>query len=381
MQFKHIPLLTLASYVAAQASNNTLNATLSGNPDLSNLTSFISVSPGLLQQLSNAQNITILAPSDKAFEELLNSPTSEMLNEDPGLLSALLQYHILNGTYMADQISNMSAFIPTMLMNGSYSNVTGGQVVEAVQVGNETVFYSGLLRNTTVQEADLNFNGGVIHVIDSVLTLPLSVLDTLNIADLTALRGAVNTTDSISAVNDTPDLTIFAPTNEAFQSIGSALQNLTDEDLANILSYHVVNSTVGYSTDLENGTSLQTIQGSNVTITIDTNGTVFVNAARVVTPNILVANGVVHIIDNVLNPMATSGPTPSATSGAPGFTDASSVSDVPYTSDQPTPTTTMNPTEDGAGPATSSTTGGAVPMRTAVMGMGALFGGAAVLMI
>jgi len=45
-----------------------------------------------------------------------------------------------------------------------------------------------------------------------------------------------------------------------------------------------------------NGTNLTTMNGMNLTITVD-NGTVFVNSAKVVTPNILVANGVVHVID------------------------------------------------------------------------------------
>lgn len=143
---------------------------------------------------------------------------------------------------------------------------------------------------------DQNFTGGVLHIIDSVLTLPTDILSTASAANLTALRGAINATNLIDTVNYTPDVTIFAPTNEAFQSIGSALENLSESDLANVLAYHVVNGTVGYSTDLVNGTSLQTANGANLTVTVE-NGTVFVNAARVVTPNVLVANGVVHVID------------------------------------------------------------------------------------
>jgi uncharacterized surface protein with fasciclin (FAS1) repeats len=67
-------------------------------------------------------------------------------------------------------------------------------------------------------------------------------------------------------------------------------------EITSILTYHVVNGTVGYSSDLKNGTSLMTLEGGNVTITI-MNGTVFVNDAKVVVPNVLVAGGVVHVID------------------------------------------------------------------------------------
>ncbi|KAF2473461.1 FAS1 domain-containing protein [Lindgomyces ingoldianus] len=385
MQLTLLPLLFLANYAFTQSTNQTLNATLSGNSQLSNLTTFLNASPGLIQALGQTQNITILAPNNDAFSALLSSSAGGALASDSGLVSALLQYHVLNGTYPASMITNMSMFIPTLLMNESYSSVTGGQRVEAVMIGNETVFYSGLLQNSTVTQANINFTGGIIHVVDSVLTLPISVSETASTANLTSIRGALNATNLTSIINETPDLTIFAPTNGAFQSIGSALANLSVSDLADILTYHVVNGTVAYSASLMNGTSIQTVQGGNITITIDANGTVFVNSAKVITPNVLVANGVVHVIDNVLNPNATSArPTLSATSGAPGFTGASSVSDVPFTSGQPTPTTTVNPTSKGPGPAStgvgSSSTGAAIPMMTGAVRMGALFGaGAAVL--
>lgn len=155
MHFKHLSLLALAGYALAQDSSTpqSLNATLSGNDQLSNLTSFLALQPQLLDTLSNAQNITILAPSNNAFSAFLNSSAGSQLADDPGLVAALLSYHVLNGTYTSSMISNTSTFVPTLLTNESYANVTGGQVVEAIMIGNETVFYSGLLQNATVSQA------------------------------------------------------------------------------------------------------------------------------------------------------------------------------------------------------------------------------------
>lgn len=53
---------------------------------------------------------------------------------------------------------------------------------------------------------------------------------------------------------------------------------------------------VGYSSGLKNGTKLPTVNGAEVTITIN-NGNVFVNGAKVIIPDVLVSNGVVHVID------------------------------------------------------------------------------------
>jgi Fasciclin domain len=191
-------------------------------------------------------------------------------------------------------------------------------------------------------------------------------------ANLTAVAGALTMAKLVEAVDTTPDVTIFVPSNEAFQAIGSALGNVSMEDLTSILTYHVVEGTIGYSSMLSN-TSLETLNGENVTITVS-NGTVYVNSAMVIQADVLVANGVVHVIDNVLNPMnATATADPSMETQAPAFSGASSVTNVPFTSGVSTPTSAA-----GAGPTSSSASGAAaMPMKTGAVGAAALFGGAA----
>merc|ERR1712066_547306 len=113
--------------------------------------------------------------------------------------------------------------------------------------------------------------------------------------------------------------------------------------LADILSYHVINGTVAYSSDLSN-TSLPTLEGSDVQITI-ANGSVMVNNATVTNANILFAGGVIHVIDQVLNPNSNSSSSSSNSSSSDSDSDnafgaTSSASEVPFTSGQPAPTTT-----------------------------------------
>jgi uncharacterized surface protein with fasciclin (FAS1) repeats len=127
------------------------------------------------------------------------------------------------------------------------------------------------------------------------LTVPLNDSATALAANLTALAGALNDTGLTNTVDELRDVTIFAPNNAAFQAIGSALPNLSMSDLAGILAYHVVNGTVGYSSTLSN-TTLKSLGGGDLTIRIE-GGSVFVNSAKVVTADVLVANGVVHVID------------------------------------------------------------------------------------
>lgn len=379
MQSKLLSLVALAAAVSGQS----LTSVLGNNTELSNLTTFVGALPQISSALSSAQNITILAPSNAAFARLLNSSAGAAISaNDTSAIQALLMYHVLNGTYNASAISSTAAFIPTMLSDSTYSNVTGGQVVQAVSQGDNVVFFSGLLQNSTVTQADITFTGGVIHVIDNVLTLPQNISTTAVAAGLSAAAGALTTANLVNAVDSTPDLTVFVPNNDAFAAIGSAVGNLTVEQLTGILTYHVVNGSVGYSSTLENGTQLTAMNGGQLTITIN-NGSVFVNSARVVLPDVLVANGVVHVIDNVLNPNATSAtPNPTATSQSVAFSGATAVSsNVPFTSGVPVPTSTLGggagagaSSASAAATSSSTATGAAyAPLRTGAMGAAALF--------
>lgn len=151
--------------------------------------------------------------------------------------------------------------------------------------------------NSTNNIQNVNFTGGVIHVIDSLLTVPESANATLTAAGLSSLRGALNATNLLATINNTPNITIFAPSNAALQAVGGTLAGLSVQDQTNILTYHaVVGAQPGYSSGLTNGTVLKTVNGANLTVTIS-QGRVYVNGARVTTPDVLIANGVVHVID------------------------------------------------------------------------------------
>ncbi|KAI3325228.1 FAS1 domain-containing protein [Xylariaceae sp. AK1471] len=381
MQFKQFFILALASTAAAQNTQSLSDALQSQNSSLSSLNSLLQQNPQFIQRLNNAQNVTILAPNNDAVNALTNNPDTGNLFSQPGYLEALLSYHVLNGTYYASNISNTSQFIPTLLTNQSFTNVTGGQRVEAVSNNNNVTFYSASKQNVTVETPNVNFTGGTIHIVNGILAIPQNVTDTLSNANLTAASGAIAAADLTNDLTGARDITIFAPNNEAFNAIGSTISNLTTDQLKSIIGYHVVNGTVAYSTDLGN-TTLTTESGRDITIRV-IDGQVFANLARVTVPDILVDNGVVHVIDQVLNPDNTSGtPNPSETSATPAFTSASSgTSGIPFTSGVTTPTTTFPAATSagGGGQSSSSSSGLAMPMKTGAVGAAALFGGAAML--
>ena len=205
---------TLCSFAAlvagAYAQSMNLTAALTSTPDLSNLTQYVSLFPELLSTLGSATNITILAPSNEAFAKFLSGPSaSTITNNDTTAIQAILQYHVLNGTYPASAITDTPAFVPSLLNDPTYANVTGGQVVQAVRQSDSVVFYSGLLANSTVTTADTNFSGGVIHIIDTLLTVPTNISYTAQQAGLSAAAGALTRANLVEAVDTAMDITLF----------------------------------------------------------------------------------------------------------------------------------------------------------------------------
>ncbi len=94
--------------------------------------------------------------------------------------------------------------------------------------------------------------------------------------------------------------TVFAPTDEAFGLLGEIDLNDTDA-LTEILTYHVADGAL-MAADVVNMTSIETLEGSSLTIEVTDEGA-FVNGARIVQTDVVCSNGVVHIIDAVLMPL------------------------------------------------------------------------------
>lgn len=155
MQIKHTLGAALAAVAVKAQSDGSANLTslLSGNSNLSALTSLVSSYPDLLSTLSNATNITLLAPSNQALNSLNSSGALQQASMMQGYVQALLSYHVLVGEFMAENITSTPAFPQTLLNNTMYSNVTGGQVVEARMEDDNVYFISGEKNNVSVSEA------------------------------------------------------------------------------------------------------------------------------------------------------------------------------------------------------------------------------------
>jgi transforming growth factor-beta-induced protein len=126
--------------------------------------------PAIVSALTSAKNITILAPSNAAFAAFLNTTDGAAAATKSDVVAALLEYHVLGALYPASAFTAKAQFLPTLLSNASYTNVTGGQRVKAVLDGKNVNIISGLLKKSTV-----------------VVAVSLNILTALNLLNLLML--------------------------------------------------------------------------------------------------------------------------------------------------------------------------------------------------
>jgi uncharacterized surface protein with fasciclin (FAS1) repeats len=118
------------------------------------------------------------------------------------------------------------------------------------------------------------------------------------------LAAALTAAGLVDTLKGEGPFTVFAPTDAAFAALPAGtvedlLKPENKDKLVSILTYHVVPGKV-MSTDLTEGMTAATVQGANVTITLD--GGPKVNGAMISAPDVAASNGVIHVIDAVILP-------------------------------------------------------------------------------
>jgi uncharacterized surface protein with fasciclin (FAS1) repeats len=123
--------------------------------------------------------------------------------------------------------------------------------------------------------------------------------------DHTTLVTAVKAADLVDALSNAGPFTVFAPTNAAFEKLGSAaIENLLKPEnkdaLTDILQYHVAVG-VYNETDFTDGQTIGEVNGGNIHITL-VDGKPVINGKAHIIASVKASNGVIHILDEVLTP-------------------------------------------------------------------------------
>lgn len=239
---------------------------------------------------------TVFAPTDDAFAAA--GIDLDALSEDE--LRNILLYHVIGGDviYRTENIPSGETSLNTL-------NTEGPSEANQVLVNSST---NGVTVNgANVVVADVLAVNGVIHAIDQILLPP--TITSLAVADgrFTTLVAALQRVELDAVFSAPGDFTVFAPTDDAFAEAGIDLDAVTDEELTDLLRYHVLGGAVTAG-DIADGDSFAATlsesgpDDSPLSLLINqTDGTVVINDdATVVVPNVFASNGVIHAIDKVL---------------------------------------------------------------------------------
>ena len=118
------------------------------------------------------------------------------------------------------------------------------------------------------------------------------------------LAAALTAAGLVDTLKGEGPFTVFAPTDAAFAALPAGtvedlLKPENKDKLVAVLTYHVVAGKV-MSADLTEGMTAATVEGSDITITLE--GGAKVNGAVISAVDVEASNGVIHVIDAVLLP-------------------------------------------------------------------------------
>lgn len=248
---------------------------------------------------------TVFAPTNAAFQELLNSNPAwtQLTDIDMDLLKTVLLFHVTNGEIMSTDLSD--TYVNT-LGTGANSEMLSLQVMTTGGV----MFNSNASPVTT----DVEASNGVIHIIDAVMLPPTVVDIAVNNPEFTSLVAALTradlTTDYVSTLSGDGPFTVFAPTNAAFDALlasnndWNTLADIPVATLEAVLNYHVLGGANVQSDELTDEQMVNTL-GGDFTIDLDMGAQIKTTSgqtANIVLTDVQGINGVVHVVDQVLIP-------------------------------------------------------------------------------
>lgn len=276
------------------ASDNA--ASLGAVAEKAGLTTLLSLVKAAGLELPKGERVTIFAPTNDAFAKLPKEKV-EFLTSEKGkaTLTAILRHHVV-----ASSIES-----PALLARRRVVALSG----QSLKIDADALTVGG----AKVLATDVGFDGGLVHVIDSVLVPELRTITEIAKQEprLSSLVKALVAADLASQFGDRNPgpWTVLAPTDEAFAALGEeAFRELAanPDRLRAILAAHVIPGAIRRS-DMPAMGKARTLGGASIRLGLD-NGAVTAGGATIVVADIEAANGVIHLIDRVIVPESSPEP-------------------------------------------------------------------------
>ncbi len=300
-----------ASQVEGRTTTGSILDFLLSDPDYELLIAAASRVRGLPEILANTRlSVTLFAPTNDAFRAFLTANNIASLEAVPSsTLATILGNHLLPTGKRGSMLQRYESSFTLVDVGGSFQSMK-------LYIDNTNgVRINGMIN---VINADNVINRrSVVHKVDRVIVLPTILTFATSNQDFSTLVAAltrpgfsVNFVAALNGATSSRPLTVFAPTNHAFESLLkhlrlTSLDQVPTATLERILLYHVANGNITAS-QLLAGRTVNTLLGESFTTGLSHRHFLTIHAnrsdSRVVIRNIQGVNGVVHAIDQVLLP-------------------------------------------------------------------------------
>lgn len=284
-------------------NNDNFSILVAALTDTRHTTDFVSV-------LNSDGPFTVFAPTNDAFQALLDSnPDWNGLGDIPiETLDEVLKYHVFGGGNV--QSGQLSDGLEVAMLNE-------GKITFDLSGATPKIVTETAGQDVSIIATDVQGTNGVIHVVDTVLLpefpeAPKTIVDIASeTSDLSILVDAVIKADLVDALSAEGPLTVFAPTNAAFQALldsnsdWNELDDIPVDVLTSVLKFHVLGAAVRSSDLTDTYVNPLATGPNNEPLSLQvmvTGGVKFNGDANPVQVDIEASNGVVHIIDKVMLP-------------------------------------------------------------------------------
>ncbi|KAI9359778.1 hypothetical protein BD770DRAFT_409482 [Pilaira anomala] len=382
---------TIKQSLSGLLVNNNGTVTIDSSANITNITT----SPF-------ASNFSVL---DILYYHIVNGTQSFQENTTAILSSLLTNSTINKFGYSSPVLVQPNLNLTEFWMNEGNSSMVGNMTNGTMIESNNNTWANLTVGNGLGYDASINgtynASNGAIYIIDKVLIPPVNVTSTLsavqNASDFDALVNGTSTynnsttttipgspdngpestfspedpnspestsptdpnssgdsgIDSIfqellrkllsnfnETLNDATNITLFVPNNDAFQNVD--VSTLDEQTISDLIQAHTFKG-VYYTTNVTYDTPVtaESESGANVTLENSPDNGFTVNGTTVVQPNILLNNGVMHLIDGILSYPTGDQQRPTGVGGVPTATGD------PYPTDSTEPYTTQD--DDGMG--------------------------------
>ncbi len=248
---------------------------------------------GLDGDLAGTGPFTLYAPTDAAFAALPDGVLDSLLlpQNQQALIDVLLYHVVPDAVSIADAAAMESD-----------TTLSGPDILI------DTLDAELYINNARVLDGDNVASNGIIHTIDQVLLPPADIFATLTGRGFETLTMAITAADLETTLTAPGDYTLLAPTDAAFVALGQVtvdflLDPINQAELQAVLGYHLINQRATAS-DALTVELVETSQGQNVLFSFEA-GQLRVNGIPITHFNIPCTNGIIHVVDTVIEAPVT----------------------------------------------------------------------------